>query len=295
MVTVCAPALNNVPTVLCPPACSLSSPAPRRRVTAAAELLPFFVSSYLFASWYAREPLSCGQRCDDPACHLCRLQRWALASSALSGVPLQWPGLHSHRSSCPFAERARNALLMPASVILSCLPWSRCVRRPLSPSPHALSRVPVLAVLTPPCPSHRVQAGRRYDARTTIFSPEGRLYQVEYAMEAIGHAGAAVGVLSPHGIVLAAEKKITSKLLEVAKTSEKMYIVDKHVACAVAVCGSMRCTGGRAASAGSRALPGGHAALARPHGQPPLLGRLRGVWLSVWPSTMEASHCGCGI
>ncbi|KAK1858562.1 hypothetical protein I4F81_001163 [Pyropia yezoensis] len=77
-------------------------------------------------------------------------------------------------------------------------------------------------------------AGRRYDARTTIFSPEGRLYQVEYAMEAIGHAGAAVGVLSPHGIVLAAEKKITSKLLEVAKTSEKMYIVDKHVACAVA-------------------------------------------------------------
>ena len=54
-------------------------------------------------------------------------------------------------------------------------------------------------------------------------------------MEAIGHAGAAVGVLSPHGSVLAAEKKITSKLLEVAKTSEKMYIVDKHVACAVAV------------------------------------------------------------
>ena len=54
-------------------------------------------------------------------------------------------------------------------------------------------------------------------------------------MEAIGHAGAAVGVLSEEGIVLAAEKKITSKLLEVSKTSEKMYVVDSHIACGVAV------------------------------------------------------------
>ena len=50
---------------------------------------------------------------------------------------------------------------------------------------------------------------RRYDSRTTIFSPEGRLYQVEYAMEAISHAGTALGVLASDGIVLAAEKKLT--------------------------------------------------------------------------------------
>merc|ERR1711934_766508 len=75
---------------------------------------------------------------------------------------------------------------------------------------------------------------RRYDSRTTIFSPEGRLYQVEYAMEAIGHAGAAIGVLATNGVVLAAEKKTTSKLLESDKTSEKMYMVDNNIACAVA-------------------------------------------------------------
>lgn len=54
---------------------------------------------------------------------------------------------------------------------------------------------------------------RRYDSRTTIFSPEGRLYQVEYAMEAISHAGTALGILAKDGIVLAAEKKLTVRSL----------------------------------------------------------------------------------
>lgn len=55
-------------------------------------------------------------------------------------------------------------------------------------------------------------AARRYDHRTTIFSPEGRLYQVEYAMEAINNAGTAIGALATNGIVLASEKKISSKV-----------------------------------------------------------------------------------
>ena len=54
---------------------------------------------------------------------------------------------------------------------------------------------------------------RRYDSKTTIFSPEGRLYQVEYAMEAIGHAGTCLGILAKDGILLAAERRNTNKLL----------------------------------------------------------------------------------
>ncbi|URD96938.1 hypothetical protein MUK42_32491 [Musa troglodytarum] len=75
---------------------------------------------------------------------------------------------------------------------------------------------------------------RRYDSRTTIFSPEGRLYQVEYAMEAIGNAGAAIGILARDGVILVGEKKVTSKLLQTSRSTEKMYKVDDHLACAVA-------------------------------------------------------------
>lgn len=56
-------------------------------------------------------------------------------------------------------------------------------------------------------------------------------------MEAISQAGAVIGVLSKDGIALAAEKKISSKLLDtqaVGVRREKMYRIDDHMACAVA-------------------------------------------------------------
>ncbi|VDB95988.1 unnamed protein product [Peniophora sp. CBMAI 1063] len=64
---------------------------------------------------------------------------------------------------------------------------------------------------------------RRYDSRTTVFSPEGRLYQIEYAMEAISHAGTVMGILAKDGIVLAAEKKVTGKLLDQSAEKEGSY------------------------------------------------------------------------
>lgn len=79
---------------------------------------------------------------------------------------------------------------------------------------------------------------RRYDQRVTTFSPEGRLYQVEYALEAISHAGACLGILCSDGVVLAAERRNLSKLLDkrgrITRASEKMYEIDNHIGCAVA-------------------------------------------------------------
>jgi len=75
---------------------------------------------------------------------------------------------------------------------------------------------------------------RRYDSRTTIFSPEGRLYQVEYAMEAISHAGTGLGILAKDGILLAAERRNTNKLLDGAIFSEKIYKLNDDMVCSVA-------------------------------------------------------------
>lgn len=75
---------------------------------------------------------------------------------------------------------------------------------------------------------------RRYDGRTTTFSPEGRLFQVEYAIEAINNAAASIGILTKEGVVIGVEKKIQSKLLAEGKQSEKIYKIDDHIICAVA-------------------------------------------------------------
>lgn len=58
--------------------------------------------------------------------------------------------------------------------------------------------------------------------------------QVEYALEAINHAGTVIGVLAEDGIVLAAERKVTSKLLEQDTSAEKMYVLNDNILCAVA-------------------------------------------------------------
>ena len=73
----------------------------------------------------------------------------------------------------------------------------------------------------------------RYDAGTTTFSSDGRIQQVEYAIQSINQAGTAIGVQFSNGVVLAAEKKNTGRLVDYL-FPEKMATIDKHVVTALA-------------------------------------------------------------
>ncbi|OMJ10658.1 putative proteasome subunit alpha type-5 [Smittium culicis] len=71
-----------------------------------------------------------------------------------------------------------------------------------------------------------------YDRGVNTFSPEGRLFQVEYAIEAIKLGSIAIGVKTPHGVVLGVEKRITSSLL-IGSSIEKILEIDTHIGCAM--------------------------------------------------------------
>ncbi|KAJ1696736.1 Proteasome subunit alpha type [Rhynchospora pubera] len=71
-----------------------------------------------------------------------------------------------------------------------------------------------------------------YDRGVNTFSPEGRLFQVEYAIEAIKLGSTAIGLKTKEGVVLAVEKRVTSPLLEPSSV-EKIMEVDEHIGCAM--------------------------------------------------------------
>ncbi|XP_052781726.1 proteasome subunit alpha type-5-like isoform X2 [Mya arenaria] len=71
-----------------------------------------------------------------------------------------------------------------------------------------------------------------YDRGVNTFSPEGRLFQVEYAIEAIKLGSTAIGIQTNEGVVLAVEKRVTSPLIEPASI-EKILEVDDHIGCAM--------------------------------------------------------------
>jgi|Transcript_7899 20S proteasome subunit alpha 5 len=71
-----------------------------------------------------------------------------------------------------------------------------------------------------------------YDRGVNTFSPEGRLFQVEYAIEAIKLGSTAVGLQTKEGCVLAVEKRLTSPLLDPTSV-EKIAEIDSHIGAAM--------------------------------------------------------------
>ncbi|MBN1785928.1 MAG: archaeal proteasome endopeptidase complex subunit alpha [Candidatus Methanofastidiosa archaeon] len=73
--------------------------------------------------------------------------------------------------------------------------------------------------------------GGGYDHAITVFSPDGSLYQVSYAAEAVKKGSTAIGVKCNEGIVLAVDKSLPSNLVE-AESFEKIFQIDDHMATA---------------------------------------------------------------
>ena len=71
-----------------------------------------------------------------------------------------------------------------------------------------------------------------YDRGVNTFSPEGRLFQVEYAIEAIKIGTTAIGICTSEGVVIAVEKRLLSPLQEPGSV-EKIYEVDSHIGVAM--------------------------------------------------------------
>jgi len=75
-------------------------------------------------------------------------------------------------------------------------------------------------------------ASRGYDMTPTMYSPDGRIYQVEYAIETVKRGTLAIGVKCKDGIIIAVEEN--PRALQVANITQKIFQVDQHIGVAAA-------------------------------------------------------------
>ncbi|MBI5388958.1 archaeal proteasome endopeptidase complex subunit alpha [Candidatus Woesearchaeota archaeon] len=78
--------------------------------------------------------------------------------------------------------------------------------------------------------SHQVMG---YDRAITMFSPDGRLLQVEYAKKTVKQGSTAIGIVYKDGVLLATDKRIVDPLV-VPESVEKIFKVDDHIAATAA-------------------------------------------------------------
>ncbi|CAG8126534.1 unnamed protein product, partial [Penicillium nalgiovense] len=121
------------------------------------------------------------------------------------------PELHSDIHLC--SSSVTDSLLHRDSILLYCFSFRQSLSRPIRYSNMFIAR-------------------SEYDRGINTFSPEGRLFQVEYSLEAIKLGSTAIGVATSEGVILGVEKRVTSTLLE-ASSVEKIVEIDQHIGCAM--------------------------------------------------------------
>ena len=67
-----------------------------------------------------------------------------------------------------------------------------------------------------------------YDRTSTMFSPDGRLLQVEYAKKTVKQGSTTLGIVCKDGVILIADKRITEPLI-VPSSVEKVFQIDEHI------------------------------------------------------------------
>jgi len=77
-----------------------------------------------------------------------------------------------------------------------------------------------------------MMASRGYDMTPTMYSPDGRIYQVEYAIETVKRGTLAIGVKCKDGVIIAVEEN--PRALQVSNITQKIFLVDKHIGVAAA-------------------------------------------------------------
>src|SRR3989344_2890767 len=71
-----------------------------------------------------------------------------------------------------------------------------------------------------------------YDRTSAMFSPDGRLLQVEYAKKSIRQGSTAIGIVCKDGVLLITDKRISNNLI-VSESVEKLFQIDEHIGAAV--------------------------------------------------------------
>lgn len=77
-----------------------------------------------------------------------------------------------------------------------------------------------------------MMASRNYDMTSTMYSPDGRIYQVEYAIETVKRGTLAIGICTKDGVIIAVEEK--PRTLQTKDVTQKIFQVDRHIGVAAA-------------------------------------------------------------